>query len=57
MKIIKIDTANAPQPGGWYSQAFVVGNGLFCWSNSGMTRDTKLLVAFGDIVRADASGT
>ena len=50
MKIIKIDTANAPQPGGWYSQAFKVGDLIFTAGVTANDPITQELVSPGDIV-------
>lgn len=50
MKIVKINTANAPQPGGWYSQAFVVGNMVYTGGVTAHDPKTQKLVAPGDIV-------
>lgn len=50
MKIIKISTAKAAQPGGWYSQAFRVGDLVYTAGITGTDPETGKLVAPDDIV-------
>lgn len=49
MKAVKIDTNKAPQPGGWYSQAFRVGNVVYTAGITAHDPVTQELVAPGDI--------
>jgi len=50
MELKKIDTPNAPLPGGWYSQAFVVGDFVYTAGVTANDPQTQQLVAPGDIV-------
>ena len=50
MEITKISTAKAAQPGGWYSQAFRVGNLVYTAGITGTDSETGKLVAPDDIV-------
>lgn len=47
-KVIK--TEKAPRPGGWYSQAFVVGDMIYTAGVTANDPETQELVAPGDIV-------
>lgn len=50
MEITKISTAKAAQPGGWYSQAFRVGNLIYTAGVTGTDPETGKLVGPDDIV-------
>lgn len=50
MKPIRLETDKAPQPGGWYSQAFRVGDLIFTAGVTANDPVTGELVAPGDIV-------
>lgn len=50
MKADKIVTDKAPQPGGWYSQAFRVNDLIFTAGVTANDPETQILVAPGDIV-------
>ena len=50
MKPIKLETDKAPQPGGWYSQAFRVGDLIFTAGVTANDPVTGELAAPGDIV-------
>ena len=50
MEITKISTAKAAQPGGWYSQAFRVGNLIYTAGITGTDPETGKLAAPDDIV-------
>ena len=50
MELTKISTAKAAQPGGWYSQAFRVGNLVYTAGITGTDPETGKLVAPDDIV-------
>lgn len=50
MKPIKLETNKAPQPGGWYSQAFRVGDFIFTAGVTANDPTTGMLVSPGDIV-------
>ena len=50
MEITKISTAKAAQPGGWYSQAFRVGNLIYTAGITGTDPETGKLVGPDDIV-------
>ena len=50
MEIIRISTQKAAQPGGWYSQAFRVGNLIYTAGITGTDPHTGKLVEPGDIV-------
>ena len=50
MKATKITTANAPAPGGWYSQAFRVGDLVFTAGVTANDPVTQELVGPGDMV-------
>ena len=50
MKAQKITTTKAPAPGGWYSQAFRVGNLIFTAGITAHDPATQQLIAPGDIV-------
>lgn len=50
MEITKISTAKAAQPGGWYSQAFRVGNLVYTAGITGTDPETGKLVGPDDIV-------
>ena len=50
MEITKISTAKAAQPGGWYSQAFRVGNLIYTAGITGTDPEKGKLVAPDDIV-------
>ena len=49
MKAVKIDTQNAAQPGGWYSQAFRVGELVYTAGITAADPATGQLVGPGDI--------
>ena len=49
MKAQKITTTKAPAPGGWYSQAFRVGNLIFTAGITAHDPATQQLIAPGDI--------
>ncbi|MCI8742591.1 MAG: RidA family protein [Lachnospiraceae bacterium] len=49
MKPVKLETSKAPQPGGWYSQAFRVGNLIYTAGITAHDPVTGELVASGDI--------
>lgn len=49
MKAVKIETQNAAQPGGWYSQAFRVGDLVYTAGITGADPATGRLVGPGDI--------
>ena len=49
MEITKISTAKAAQPGGWYSQAFRVGNLVYTAGITGTDPETGKLAAPDDI--------
>lgn len=49
MKTIKIETDKAPRPGGWYSQAFQVGEFVYTAGITAHDPDTQQLVAPGDM--------
>lgn len=49
MKPVKLETTKAPQPGGWYSQAFQVGNLIYTAGITAHDPVTGELVAPGDI--------
>lgn len=50
MEAKRINTKNAPMPGGWYSQAFIVGNLVYTAGVTAHDPKTQELVAPGDIV-------
>ena len=50
MEITKISTAKAAQPGGWYSQAFRVGDLVYPAGITGTDPETGKLVGPDDIV-------
>lgn len=50
MEITKISTVKAAQPGGWYSQAFRVGNLIYTAGITGTDPETGKLAAPDDIV-------
>ena len=50
MKAVKLETDKAPQPGGWYSQAFRVGDLIYTAGVTANDPVTGKLVAPGDIV-------
>lgn len=50
MKAVKLETNKAPQPGGWYSQAFRVGDLIYTAGVTANDPVTGQLVAPGDIV-------
>ena len=50
MKVKRIMTDKAAQPGGWYSQAFRVGNLVYTAGITGTDPNTGGLTAPGDIV-------
>ena len=50
MNPIRIQTEKAAQPGGWYSQAFVVDNLVYTAGITGVDPQTQKLVAPNDIV-------
>ena len=50
MDIVKIDTSKAAAPSGWYSQAFKVGDLIFCSGVVANDPCTQELVAPGDIM-------
>ena len=50
MKATKVETNMAAQPGGWYSQAFVVGKCVYTAGITGVDPATNQLVSPGDIV-------
>lgn len=50
MEITKISTAKAAQPGGWYSQAFRVGDLIYTAGITGTDPETGKLVGPDDIV-------
>lgn len=50
MKAVKLETDKAPQPGGWYSQAFRVGDLIYTAGITANDPATGELVAPGDIV-------
>ena len=50
MKAEKITTNKAPLPGGWYSQAFRVGDLVYTAGITANDPETQELVAPGDIV-------
>ena len=50
MEITKISTAKAAQPGGWYSQAFRVGDLVYTAGITGTDPETGKLVGLDDIV-------
>lgn len=50
MKAEKITTNKAPQPGGWYSQAFRVGELIYTAGVTAHDPETQELIAPGDIV-------
>ena len=50
MEITKISTARAAQPGGWYSQAFRVGDLVYTAGITGTDPETGKLVGPDDIV-------
>ena len=50
MEITKISTAKAAQPGGWYTQAFRVGNLIYTAGITGTDPETGKLAAPDDIV-------
>lgn len=50
MKAEKITTNKAPQPGGWYSQAFKVGDLVYTAGVTAHDPETQELVSPGDIV-------
>lgn len=50
MKKIRTDTEKAPQPGGWYSQGFAVGNILYTAGITAYNPETNQLDRPGDIV-------
>lgn len=50
MRVEKIETGRAPQPGGWYSQAFRVGDLVFTAGVTANDPKTQELVGPGDIV-------
>lgn len=50
MKAEKITTGKAPEPGGWYSQAFRAGDLVYTAGITAHDPVTKQLVAPGDIV-------
>lgn len=50
MDLVKIDTDRAAAPGGWYSQAFRVGNLVYTAGVTGTDPATQQLVGPGDIV-------
>lgn len=50
MEITKISTAKAAQPGGWYSQAFRVGDLVYTAGITGTDPETGKLVGPDDIV-------
>lgn len=49
MEKVRIVTNAAPEPGGWYSQAFVVGNFVFTAGITAHDPVTKELIGKGDI--------
>lgn len=49
MKIQKIASANAPEPGGWYSQAFRAGQFVFTAGVTAHDPETGELIGKGDI--------
>ena len=51
MDVKKIETLNAPQPGGWYSQAFRAGDFVFTAGITAHDPETKELIGPGDIVQ------
>lgn len=50
MKAIKLETSKAPRPGGWYSQAFRVGDIIYTAGVTANDPVTGELVAPGDII-------
>lgn len=50
MELIKVDTPRAPAPGGWYSQAFRVGDMIYTAGVTANDPVTQKMVAPGDIV-------
>lgn len=50
MEAVKITTEQAAQPGGWYSQAFCVGDLVYTAGVTGTDPATGRLVGPGDIV-------
>lgn len=50
MELTKISTSKAAQPGGWYSQAFRVGNLVYTAGITGTDPETGKLAAPDDIV-------
>lgn len=51
MKAVKIETDKAPQPGGWYSQAYRVGDLIYTAGITAHNPKTQELVAPGDITK------
>lgn len=50
MELIKVDTSKAPVPGGWYSQAFRVGDMIYTAGVTANDPVTQQMIAPGDIV-------
>lgn len=50
MKKVKIETDKAPKPGGWYSQAYRVGDMIYTAGVTANDPVTQKLVGPGDIV-------
>ena len=50
MELIKVDTSKAPVPGGWYSQAFRVGDMIYTAGVTANDAVTQQMIAPGDIV-------
>lgn len=51
MEMKKITTKKAPNPGGWYSQAYKVGDLIFTAGVTANDPDTQELIGPGDIVK------
>ncbi|WHH61266.1 Rid family detoxifying hydrolase [Petroclostridium sp. X23] len=51
MNKIKVTTSKAPNPGGWYSQAFRAGDMIYTAGVTAADPVTQQIVAPGDIVR------
>ena len=50
MEAIRISTERAPAPGGWYSQAYKIGNLIYTAGVTANDPETQKMVAPGDII-------
>lgn len=50
MEAIRISTERAPAPGGWYSQAYKIGNLIYTAGVTANDPETQKMIAPGDII-------